>query len=120
MPKWSWSGDETAGARGHAYVSVFVGLDTRRVLYAAPGRGQDAVAHFAADLTAHEGDPAAITDVYMDMSPAFIAGVETHLPDAAITFDLFHDMQLASHTVDLVRLEEQKTVKELNGCGTSG
>lgn len=105
--------DETARARGHAYVSVFVDLDTRRVLYAAPGRGQDAVAHFATDLLAHDGDPAAITDVCMDMSPAFIAGVETHLPDAAITFDRFHVMQLASHAVDLVRREEQKTVKEL-------
>lgn len=105
--------DETARARGHAYVSVFVDLDTRRVLYAAPGRGQDAVADFAADLMAHDGDPAAVTDVCMDMSPAFIAGVETHLPDAAITFDRFHVMQLASHAVDLVRREEQKTVKEL-------
>ena len=105
--------DETARARGHAYVSVFVDLDTRRVLYAAPGRGQDAVADFAADLMARDRDPAAVTDVCMDMSPAFIAGVETHLPDAAITFDRFHVMQLASHAVDLVRREEQKTVKEL-------
>ncbi len=105
--------DETARARGHAYVSVFVDLDTRRVLYATEGRGQETVAAFVRDFHAHDGNPASVTDVCMDMSPAFIAGVERYLPDAEITFDRFHVMQLAGQAVDQVRREEQKTVSDL-------
>jgi len=42
------------------------------------------------------------------MSPAFIAGVETSLPKAKITFDRFHIMQLMSQAVDAIRREEVK------------
>jgi transposase len=105
--------DETARARGHAYVSVFVDLDTRRVLFATPGKDQSTISAFCEDLAAHGGAASAITDVSMDMSPAFIAGVETALPQAEITFDRFHVMKLAGEAVDSVRRDEQKTVKEL-------
>ena len=54
-----------------------------------------------------------ITEVCSDMSSAFIDGIERALPNAEITFDRFHVMQLAGHAVDLVRREEQKHVKEL-------
>jgi transposase len=105
--------DETARARGHEYVSVFVDMDEQRVLFATPGKGMDTVNAFAEDLRVHEGDPAHVREVCMDMSPAFISGVSTSLPNARITFDRFHVMQLAGKAVDLVRREEQRDVKEL-------
>jgi len=51
----------------------------------------------------------------MDMSPAFIKGVTTHFPEAAITFDKFHVMKLLGDAVDQVRREERKVRPELAG-----
>ncbi len=44
------------------------------------------MAAFTEDFREHHGNPQAITDVSIDMSPAFIKGVEDNLPNAAITF----------------------------------
>ncbi|MBI5955672.1 MAG: transposase, partial [Chloroflexi bacterium] len=53
--------------------------------------------------------PKSITQVCCDMSPAFIAGVEEHLPEASITFDRFHIMKLMSDAVDQVRRWESQS-----------
>jgi len=54
-----------------------------------------------------------------DMSPAFIAGVESHLPKASIAFDRFHIMQLRRKAVDTVRREEatRTDVPKRTRCG---
>jgi transposase len=71
------------------------------------------VAAFAEDLAAHGGDPAAIAEVCIDMSPAFIKGVAESLPEAAVTFDKFHAVKIVNDAVDEVRREEQKSRPEL-------
>jgi transposase len=48
--------DETAAKRGHDYVSLFVDIDQRRVVFVTEGRGADTVREFADDLEAHNGD----------------------------------------------------------------
>jgi len=98
--------DETAARRGQDYISVFHDLEHRRVLYACHGHDRHTVAHFAADLRAHGGDPQAIEAACIDMSKAYIAGVASELPQAAITFDGFHVIQLANAAVDAVRRAE--------------
>jgi len=105
--------DETAARRGHNYVSLFVDLARRRVLFVAEGKDADTVEAFAQDLTAHGGDPQAIAEVCIDMSPAFIAGVTQSLPNAQITFDKFHVVRLINDAVDVVRRTEQKSRAEL-------
>jgi transposase len=105
--------DETASRRGHNYVSLFVDLLRRRVLFVADGKDAATVAAFATDLAAHGGDPAAIAEVGIDMSPAFIAGTAQSLPNAAITFDKFHVVKLINEAVDEVRRAEQKSRAEL-------
>ena len=45
--------DETARARGHEYVSIFVDMDTRSVLFATQGKGSDTIEAFAKDLLEH-------------------------------------------------------------------
>jgi transposase len=67
--------DETSARRGQDYVSLFADLDAGSVLFATEGRSADTVARFAADLSAHGGDPTTITDTSSDMSTAFIAGI---------------------------------------------
>ena len=91
--------DETAARRGHNYVSLFVDLVHRRVLFVTEGRDADTVEAFAQDLTAHGGKPQAIAEACIDMSPAFIPtgqarglnahGIAQSLPNAQITFDKF-------------------------------
>ena len=67
--------DETAARRGHNYVTLFVDLFMRRVLFVTPGKDAATVEAFAKDLLAHGGKPETITEVCQDMSPAFAAGV---------------------------------------------
>ena len=105
--------DETARARGHKYVSVFVDLDEGNVLYATPGKDGATIEAFAKDLVEHGGDPEMVAEVSMDMSKAFIAGAGQWLAHASVTHDRFHIMQLVGKAVDQVRREEQRTVKDL-------
>jgi transposase len=105
--------DETASRRGHNYVTLFVDLMRRRVLFVADGKDAATVDAFATDLAAHGGDPEAIAEVGIDMSPAFIAGTAQSLPNAAITFDKFHLVKLINEAVEEVRRAEQKNRAEL-------
>jgi transposase len=105
--------DETAAARGHDYVSLFVDIDQRRVLFVADGKDADTVAEFADDLEAHNGDASHIKEVCIDMSAAFIKGVGHNLTEAEITFDKFHAVKIVNDAVDKVRRDESKTRPEL-------
>src|SRR5664280_1905259 len=100
--------DETSAAKGQDYITVFMDLLLRRVLFAIEGRDASTVKAFAADLVAHGGDPELITRTSSDMSNAFIAGVGDNLPNAEMTFDRFHVMKLLSEAVDDVRRVEQR------------
>ena len=107
--------DETAARRGHDSITLFVDIDQARVLFATEGRDADTVAAFAEDLAAHGGDAEAISEVCIDMSPAFIKGTAEHLPNAAITFDKFHAVKIVNDAVDQVRRTEQKGQSLLRG-----
>ena len=100
--------DETAGRRGHDYVTVSVDLDEKRVLFAVPGKGKACIKAAADDLRKHGGDPKAITTVACDMSAAFTAGIEKYLPRATLTYDRFHVTQMIVNAVQETRREEQK------------
>lgn len=107
--------DETSSRRGHNYISIFVDLDAPRVLFATEGKDASTVARFAEDLEAHGGDRDAITEVCMDMSPAFIKGSRASLPEASLTFDKFHIMKIIGEAVDKTRREERAEHPELKG-----
>lgn len=105
--------DETAARRGQHYISLFADLDGKRVLFATEGRDAETVASFAADLTAHGGDPARVRTTSSDMSGAFISGIGEHLPNARMTFDRYHLAAHLSAAVDQVRRTEVATRPEL-------
>ena len=107
--------DETAARRGHDYITLFVDIDQARVLFATEGKDAATVAAFAEDLAAHGGNPAAVEEVCIDMSPAFIKGVAESLPEAAVTFDKFHAVKIINDAVDQVRRAEQKQQGVLRG-----
>ena len=107
--------DETAARRGHDYISLFVDIDERRVIYVADGKDAKTVEAFAEDLEAHGGKAENIAEVCIDMSQAFIKGVGEHLPEAEITFDKFHAVKLVNDAVDKVRRAESKQRPEIKG-----
>jgi transposase len=107
--------DETAARRGHNYIALFVDIDQARVLFATEGRDAETVARFADDLTAHGGDPDQVSEVCIDMSPAFIKGTADSLPNAAITFDKFHAVKIINDALDQVRRAERKAHAVLKG-----
>ncbi len=107
--------DETAKARGHDYVTLFVDLAERRTIFVAEGKGSETMAAFTQDFKEHHGNPDDITDVSIDMSPAFIKGVEENLPNAVITFDKYHIMKILNVAVDEVRKAEAKQQDLLRG-----
>ena len=107
--------DETSKTKGHDYVSLFADLTGKRTIFVAEGKGADTIAAFAQDLKEHKGDPEHVTDVSMDMSPAFISGVEANLPKATITFDKYHIMKLINTAVDEVRKTETREQNILRG-----
>ena len=74
--------DETSSRRGHDYITLFVDLAAKRLLFATSGKDATTFERFAADLEAHGGDTSAVTDVSMDLSPAFQKGAKEHLPNA--------------------------------------
>ena len=105
--------DETAAKRGHSYITLFVDIDQRRVVFIADGKDADTVAQFADHVDAHNSDASRIKQVCIDMSAAFIKGVTENLTEAEITFDKFHVMKLIGEAVDKVRRDESKSRPEL-------
>jgi transposase len=109
---WSevvWVGaDEMNRRKGHNYVTVFADLVEKRVLFGVEGKGAEVWASFAGELQGHNGHPKAITQVAIDMSPAYIRGVKDNLVNAAIVFDKFHVIATVNEGVEKVRrLEAQ-------------
>ncbi len=107
--------DEKSVRRGHDYVSIFADLDDPKVLFVTDGRKAAALEEFRWDLIEHGGDPDQIEEFCLDMSPAYISGVEESFPRAALTFDKFHVMKLLSEAVDETRRAERKMFPELKG-----
>jgi len=105
--------EETSAAKGQDYLSIFADMDARRVLLATEGRSANTVARFAADLAAHGGDPASISDTSSDMSSAFLSGIKEHLPNARMTFERSPVAAKLSEAVDTVRRPEVATRPEL-------
>jgi transposase len=102
--------DETAIARGHNYITLFVDMERRAVLYVTEGKGNETVKQFVTDFENHHGKADNIVQTSSDLSPAFIKGITENLPNAQITFDKFHVIKLINEAVDHVRREEAKTL----------
>src|SRR5271166_2758577 len=83
--------DETSARRGHDYISLFVDMARRKVVYVADGKDAATVKEFADFLEAHGGRREAVSDASIDMGAAFEAGIKENFPNAEITFDKFHD-----------------------------
>jgi transposase len=105
--------DEKSYRRGHNYLTFFMDLDLRRLMFGTEGKDGGTLGAFVGYLKAHHGRAEQIRDVCCDMSPAFISGIQAHLPQAEITLDRFHLMKLMNDALDAVRREESPSTPGL-------
>jgi transposase len=122
-PRVDWSGvvcvgcDELNVRKGQQYVSVFCDLIGKRVLFATPGKDKAVWQSFVAEMDRHNGHPRAITEVSIDMSPAYVAGVQENLGDqAVIVFDKFHVIAHVNQAVDETRKAERRQVDQADAA----
>jgi transposase len=102
-----WLGaDEMNRRKGHNYLTVFVDLQAKRVLLAVEGKDAGVWERFVHELAKHNGHPKAITQVAIDMSPAYIKGVRDHLGNAVVVYDKYHVVSQVTGAVEAVRRAE--------------
>ena len=98
--------DETSTRKGHKYVSIFVDMVKREVVYATQGKDETTIQRFCEEITKHNSAIENIKNISMDMSPAFISGAKKYLPNASVTFDKFHIIKQLNEAIDVVRRNE--------------
>lgn len=98
--------DEMSVRKGHEYISVFADLVARRVMFATEGKDKETWMRFVEALEKHNGHRHSITQVSMDMSPAYQSGVAENCRNAQVVFDKFHVIKNANEAVDKVRRTE--------------
>lgn len=101
--------DEISIGKGPRYLTVVLDLETGAVVHVGHGKGGDALTDFWKRL---RRCGAKIEAIATDMSPAYIAAVMTHLPDAVLVFDRFHVMKLFNEKLSDLRRDLYRTTKD--------
>jgi len=103
--------DEISYKKGHKYLMVVVDHDTRRLVWAAPGRTSATVGEFF-DLLG-EGRCAQITHVSADGADFIETIVAARCPNAVRVADPFHVVKWATDALDEVRREAWNDARAL-------
>ena len=101
--------DEIAIGRGHRYLTVVLDLVSGAVVFVGDGKGAEALQPFWKRLRHAQ---ASIEAVAMDMSPAYISAVLTHLPQAVLVFDHFHIIKLFNEKLSDLRRDLYREATE--------
>ena len=101
--------DEISIGRGHRYLTVVLDLKSGAVAFVGEGKGADALKPFWKRLRRSR---ARIEAIAMDMSPAYISAVQTHLSKAVIVFDHFHVIKLFNEKLSDLRRELYREATE--------
>jgi transposase len=102
--------DEIHTGKRHRFYTLVLDLDSGRIVWVAPGRGQAALRGFWRRLRKSR---AKVEAVAMDMSGAYWAAVLDNLPKAAVVFDRFHIIRLMNEKLDDLR---RALVREAEGA----
>ena len=100
--------DETSFKRGQSYVTVIVDANARRVIDVEQGRNDQTVIDFSYKLMEKGGDCEKIKFATLDMSKAYMNGMQECFPYAKLTIDKFHVKKLMLEALDEVRKAEQR------------
>lgn len=94
--------DEIAVSKGHKYLTVVMDLDTGAIVFVGDTKGQAALDPFWPLLKKAKSQ---ITAVATDMGSAYIAAVQTNLPNAVIVLDHFHVVKAFNDKLSILRRE---------------
>lgn len=97
--------DETS-RKGHEYITVFIDLDTSRIIYIADGKKSSTIKEFQEFFKKHNGEIENITDITCDMNMGFTTEIKKTFKRAKITYDKFHVMKVINEALDKVRKSE--------------
>lgn len=110
--------DEFSLRKGHNYMTIFIDLQTGRIINAVEGRSANDIQSFLKRVAKKAKKLKAVA---MDMSRSYFSAVTEHLPHVDIVFDRYHIMALMSKAIETLRREQQRTLndndkKALKGC----
>ena len=105
--------DETSFKKKHDYITVWVNINTGRIIEIADGKWADTLGVIKKTLERKWWEGERITDISIDMSKSFIAWAKKYFPNASVTFDRFHVMKLMGEVMDKVRRSEAVRFKLL-------
>jgi transposase len=88
--------DETSTKKGHHYITTFVDLDTKKIIAIEDGKSGTTIEQVALQ----HPNSSAVSEISIDMSPAFISAATEYFPNAAITFDKWHVIKLLYKHLD--------------------
>src|SRR5262249_30179145 len=100
--------DEIHLGKRQGYVTVVLDLSSGAIVFVGSGKGGDALEPFWKRL---DRSGAVIDAVAIDMSPAYILAVETHLPWAVVVFDHFHVIKLFNEKLSALRRDLYQQAK---------
>ncbi len=92
--------DEISIGRGHRYLTVVLDLVSGAVVFVGDGKGAEALKPLWKRLKRAR---ATIDAVATDMSPAYVAAVQTNLSNAVLVFDHFHIIKLFNEKLSDLR-----------------
>ena len=99
--------DETSTKKGHNYLSCFVDMDNQKIIDIQEGRSSETISMFSEQ----HPNPDAVKEISMDMSPAFIKGVDKYFPNAEKTFDCWHVWRLIFKHIE--KLQKKRNISRL-------
>lgn len=101
--------DEFSLRKGHNYMSIFVDLESGRIIHAVEGKAGQDIEPFLKIIKRRAHNLEAIA---MDMSTSFISAVEEYLPFVPIIFDHYHVSAMMNKGIEEVRREQQAQLDE--------
>lgn len=109
-------GDELSVRKGHQDISVFADLIPKRVRFAAADRDAGVFPRFIEAWEAHNGHRHALTEVALDLSPAYLTGVRETCRNATVVHDQYHVIANLIEATERARRREQKQRPELKAA----
>jgi len=102
--------DEFSLRKGHSYMSIFVDLESGRILHAVEGKSAEVIEPFLRIVARRARVLQAIA---MDMNTGYIPVVQKYLPEADIVFDHYHVTALINKAIDELRREQQSHLDDM-------
>ena len=109
--------DEFSLRKGREYMTVFVDIESGRIVHAVEGKSKEKVQPFLEKLSRKAKKLKAVA---MDMSGSYFSAVRGWLPHVDIVFDRYHVSALMNQAIDEIRRGQQRELDELGQKSLKG